>query len=298
MIIHDIPFTERDTKYRDVYRMWRMFFIERVMDLFTWRGDSIPPQHEIEQRLMLNGKCGFGEVDGTLYAFYCNLYQQTMYFDDWKYMNVWAPAYSKTLTLGSDGVCIFNNSTHTSVWKLIHLFSAMCAHATVTFIIASINMRETGFAVLKNQIQKTAYEQYRSAIINGKFDPFVDSSMLGVEMKNPEKYRVDITELYEVIQMIINDFYSAFGIRTVYRKKGNLISTEVSGDAPKLLINIKSMINQRRKGCEEIEKVFGYHWEVDIAEEITDFIPELGGIINETLGENVSSETIFGAEPE
>lgn len=283
MRIFDIPFTPDNLKYRDVYKIWRMYLIERVMDIFQWEGHLCPSSHHIEENLMLTGKCGIAEYEGELVAFHCNLYGQTVYYDEFKKMNVFSPIYTNTVTLGENGVCIFNNATHTSVWKLIHLYSAMLAHTTVTYILSCINLRENNMVITSRSNQDVAYNIYRKAIVDGVVKPVSDPSLFELEIKDlGTKRDLKLIDIYEVIGNILNDFYSFFGVRTVYRKKGNLISNEVVGETPKLLINVKSMTEQREKGCEQIKKVFGYDWNVTLAKEISDFIPEIGGNLNDT----------------
>ena len=59
-----------------------------------------------------------------------------------------------------------------------------------------------------------------------------------------------------------------------------MIVQEVQADEGMLLLNLSDMLNSRRKGAEEVNKIFGTKWSVDIAEEIRYTLNEEGGVEN------------------
>ena len=257
-------YTPTSTTYAYVYEMWWDFLAERVISLFEWKKTSPVEPHHIEERLMFSGPCGVTQFKDQLTAFYGNAFGPTVYFDEWKYFTVYSPIYTNTYRIGKSIAVIWNNSMHDSVEKIIHLYASAIAHLWVTLINISINLRNPdGVGVVKDSMQVAAYNNYRDQLCNGIVNPMMDRTFLGIDFPQHSSTRVEIEPIYQTCMDLLNDFYEHFGIRTVYRKKGNLISDEVLGNVEKLRVNMDDMLECRKKGCEDVNKLFGTNWEVE-----------------------------------
>ena len=74
--------------------------------------------------------------------------------------------------------------------------------------------------------------------------------------------------MIEARENLLNAFYQDIGVRTVWNKKGNMVSDEVGGNQPLLLQNVSDMLNQRKIMCEKINNLYGIKITVDLAPEL------------------------------
>ena len=72
----------------------------------------------------------------------------------------------------------------------------------------------------------------------------------------------------EVREKLIKSFYSDIGVRSAFEKRNNTVQAEVEADTSLLLLNLSDMIDFRKKGAEQVNKMFGTNWSVHIAKEI------------------------------
>ena len=69
-------------------------------------------------------------------------------------------------------------------------------------------------------------------------------------------------------EKILKSFYSDIGVRSAFEKRSNSVEAEVEADTSLLLLNLSDMLDSRKKGAEEVNKLFGTNWNVHIAKEI------------------------------
>lgn len=263
-LINDVfTYKPTSTTYAACYRMWWEFLAERIINLFKWTVNGDIEPHHIEERLLFSGTCGITYYENRLTAFYGNLFGPTVYFDEFKYMTVFSPIFSKTFRVGKTIAVIFNNSMHGSVEKLIHLYASALAHLWVTLINSAINLRNDGVGVVNTSFQVDAFNNYRNQLANGILQPMMDETFLDIKFPEHRNQKIELEPIYQTCMDMLNDFYEHFGVRTVYRKKGNLITDEVLGNIQKLRVNIDDMEECRKKGCEEVNRLFGKNWEVE-----------------------------------
>lgn len=257
-------YTPSSTTYAAVYDMWWEFLAERTISFFSWDTENTVEPHHIEERLIFTATAGITLYKDNLTAFYGNLFGPTVYFDEFKYFTAYSPIWTHTYRIGKTIAVIYNNSLHTSCEKLIHLYASAIAHLWVTLINSSINLRaQSGVGVVNTSLQVDAYNNYRDQLCNGILNPMMDPTFLGIQFPEHKDARIDLEPIYQTCMDLLNDFYEHFGIRTVYRKKGNLISDEVLGNIEKLRVNMDDMLECRQRGCEEVNKLFGTKWKVE-----------------------------------
>ena len=88
----------------------------------------------------------------------------------------------------------------------------------------------------------------------------------------------------ETRENLLNAFYSDLGVKTAWNKKGNMINEEVEANNSMLLLNISEMLDQRKQGCEKVNKLFGTNWSVEISPEIE--------LMDKEVEDNGKSETV------
>lgn len=258
------------------FLFWRDHLFERMIRLFVWNCDPIH-QKEIEQRLILQGYCGIAPFKGgELTAFYGTLSGVTKYIDERKNYIARCPIWTNTFTIGKDLALISNNQLRNRSFDLIHSYAVMLAHADVSLIMAMINHRtDAGVPVAKTEKHKASIRNLQKKVFNGEFASLTDIGDLGLEfVKVSAGNSEDLTKLYETRRNLIKDFYADIGVRSAFEKNNNTVNAEITSDYSFLLLNVMDMLNSRKEGCEEVNRIFGTSWSVDLAPEVKQIMEE------------------------
>ena len=270
------------------YLYWREELFERVMRLFVWENTGDVKPKEIEQRLLLAGHCGITKIknENTLTAMFGSFHGVTKYLDEWKFYNVRCPIYSGNRTIGKDIVVINNNSIRNPLYPLVHHYSILLAHTDVTLVDCLVNARDAGgVPVVSTEKQKQSVAEYQGKIFNGQYGAVTDIGNLGIQYVGADrKTSQGLQDLITTREKILKSFYSDIGVRSAFEKRSNSVEAEVEADTSLLLLNLSDMIDSRKKGAEEVNKLFGTNWTVHIAEEI-DY-----GIENEINSSDTNTE--------
>ena len=265
------------------YDYWVEVLFERAMRLFVWKNTDKTPAKEIESTLMLNGTVGIAKYKNNLVAFNGAFGgAPTVYYDEFKKYNVYSPVYSASLDVDKNVVVMDNNAMRNSIYPLVHRYAIMLSHVEVSLVNTLINGRDSGgIPIASTEAQKQSIENYRNALCNGKVSAILDPAFSGVQFLGINKNTtLSIKDLIEVRENLLNSFYHDIGVKTAWNKKGNMIIQEVQADEGMLLLNLSDMLNSRKIGAENVNKMFGTNWSVDIAEEIRYTLNEEGGVEN------------------
>ena len=73
---------------------------------------------------------------------------------------------------------------------------------------------------------------------------------------------------WEVRKNLLKSFYADIGVRASFDKKSNAVIDEVTADTSMLLYNVSDMLEERKKGAEAVNKMFGTSWTVRLSDEI------------------------------
>lgn len=283
--------------YPVLYEFWKMHLFERCIRLFVWESTPID-QKEIEQRLILQGYTGIAPFKGRrrndqftygeLTAFFGSLSGVTKYIDEKVNYIARCPIWTKTLRIGSEVALINNSAMRIPTMMLIHHYATMLAHADSSLIMCTINHRaDSGIPVAKSQKHKQSIKKMQKDLYEGKFFHATDIGDVGLEfVKITSGSSEDIVKLYEVREKLIKSFYADIGVRSAYEKNNNTVEAEVTSDQSFLLLNVADMLDQRQKGCEEVNRLFGTNWSVKLSPEI-ELIKE-GGVNNDNSQKDAS----------
>lgn len=265
------------------FLFWRDHLFERMIRLFVWNCEPIK-QKEIEQRLILQGYCGIAPFKGEeLTAFYGTLSGVTKYIDERKNYIAHCPIWTKTFTIGEDLALIDNNQLRNRSFDLIYSYAVMLAHADVSLIMSMINHRtDSGIPVAKTEKHKQSIRNLQKKVFNGEYASLTDIGDLGLEfVKVSAGNSEDLVKLYETRRNLIKDFYADIGVRSAFEKNNNTVNAEITSDQAFLLLNVMDMLNSRQEGCEEVNRIFGTSWSVDLAPEVKMIMEEGRGEENE-----------------
>ena len=265
-------YAKQSCTYKAYYEYWIEQLFERIMRLFVWENtDDVEPK-EIEERLLLQGHCGITKILGEkeLTAMFGNFYGVSKYVDDKPYYMVRCPLYSGSRTVGKDIVVIRNNSLKNSTYSLVHHYATLLAHNEVTLVDTLINVRDGGgIPIATTEKQKQSIIAYQSKVFNGQYGVVTDIGNLGLQyIGSDRKTHQNIMDIVTTREKILKSFYSDIGVRSAFEKRSNSVEAEVEADTSLLLLNLSDMLDSRRKGAEEVNKLFGTNWNVHIAKEI------------------------------
>lgn len=257
--------------YDDFFHFWRDDLFSRLMRLFIYDGlgDSLP-QKEIEERLYLLGHCGITQYDGKMTAFFGSFFGPTVYQDEFTNYTVHSPIYSNTYKINDDIVVIENNSLKIPCIEHVNHYSYLLAHAEVTLIKALIEARDAGgVPIAENEKAKQSLLTYQKAMYQGKVSVVSDLAGIGVNYLGADRRTsVNIVDLWEVRKNLLKSFYADIGVRASFDKRSNAVIDEVTSDTSMLLYNISDMLEERKKGCDRVNKLFGTNWSVRLSDEI------------------------------
>lgn len=267
--------------YNSRYNYWMENLFERVMRLFVWDGTKEVLPKEIEQRLIVAGFCGISKMprEKELTAFWATMYEPTKYGDEWKRATVRCPIYSGQRTIGKDIAIINNSATRNPILPLINHYAQLLAHTEVTYLNVVINARDAaGIPVTTTEKQKIAVNNYKAKRFNGVYSAIADPGSLGINyVAQTNILSETFKELWQTRNNILKDFYSDIGVKAAFEKQSNTVEAEVRSNDSMLLLNIRDMLDSRRRGCDAVNNLYGVEWEVKVADEINYKVDDLRG---------------------
>lgn len=258
--------------FSDGYEYWKEILFERAIKLFKWENTYEIEPHELEVILMMNGSCGVTDKYKKILSAFNGQYagEPTQYFDRYFDYSVFSPVYSDILKIGKEIEVIRNTATMTSIYPLVHRYAIMLAHTETSLVNTLINGRDSGgIPVASTNAQVEAINNYRNNLCNGRVGAILDPAFSGVQFLSVDKNTVlNIKDLIEVRENLLNSYYNDLGVKTAWNKKGNMINEEVEANNSMLLLNLDDMLEQRQRGCEKINKMYGTNWSVDLSPEL------------------------------
>lgn len=264
----------KKSPYEEALIFWVNNLFERASRLFKWDGTGddltggIDYQH-IEKPLLLYGNVGVCKYNGELTAF-CGSYSGvTKYYDRFPFFMVRSPVFSGKYTIGKDIVVIRNNSNETNLQTLVRRYAQMLAHAELTLVTLLVNARVSSVPTVNTNKEKALIDAWRDGVYNGKMGTVLDSGFLSVRWQDINlNSGINVLDCWDVRDNLLRAFYQDIGVKVVNEKRGNLINAEVGGNDSMLLININDMLEERKRGCDLVNAMFGTNWSVDKCEEL------------------------------
>lgn len=244
-------------QFNNSFKYWRNKLFEQVNKIFTW--EDLPfPQKEIEIRLHLFGIVAIIKEDNELIAVEPNLNGVTNYVDEFTDINFATPLINGTRQIDVDTVIIDNNTLRNPTINSIDRYAMMLAHTEISLITALVNGRATKTYVATNNKVAENIRDYQKKLYNGQNDVIVDSSFIGLDIKDNDNSSLNnIKTLYDIRQNLLYSFLEDMGIKKNQQKRERLVTDEVNADDTLLKLNIKDMFDSRKIACDKINKMFG-----------------------------------------
>lgn len=261
---------EKACTLSDFFKFWRDNLFERLMRLFIWEGTGDLKPKEIEERVLMAGHCGIAKYKGKPTAFFGSFFGVTVYQDEWTGYNVHSPIYSNTFKIDKNIAIINNNSLRNPSLEHVNHYAKLLAHADVTLMMQMVQARDAGgVPVAQNQKAKESLYQYQKDIYNGKIANVSDLAGIGVNFLGADRHtNLDINAVWDVRTKLLKAFYADIGVRATFDKRSNAVVDEITSDSSMLLYNVSDMLEERKKGAEKVNKLFGTNWSVRLSDQI------------------------------
>lgn len=283
--------------------------LSQTVEMFEYDGlpESIP-QKELEILHQINGYAIWKKVKDKLYVFFGSLggisneyYHPTIAIVNNPYLN-----FNKNMKIGEDCVVTFNNKLRESLMPIMNKYAVLCAECDISIRFATVNARIPYLVGANDDNTRTSVEQVFKKIWDGKEFGIVLNKRLLESNKDStftsefgSRSQNTIKDLIELKQYLKSSWYLDLGIQSNYNmKRESLNSNETQMDEDVLLPLIDDMLQSRKDGIEEVNKMFGTNitvklsssWE-KLREEIRNEIKRQETEIQEKSGNEDSTDT-------
>ena len=164
------------------------------------------------------------------------------------------------------------NQTRTPLIRLVFRYAVLLAHADLSLQSILINSRATGIFSAKDDKQAESIKAWYDTLSDGNLCAIVNDELLSTVIGSEGLRNIatnypdskNISDFYEIHRNILKDFYNDLGVKFSTEKKERLITAEVESAEESLLLNIDDMLNTRKEGVANINKLFGTNIEVEL----------------------------------
>ena len=238
----------------------------KLQELFIYENLPITcNKYAIEKSLILKGNGVIVKKNGTIYCPF-NSSVFGFNYDDVPNQYVYA---NPIINGGSgvdmkDGVILWNSEidkiTRGSITlETITRYANLLAHTESTITNYLIYVRTLRNGVAPNQAIATAMDNVFNSQEVGDTKTLVnDLSMLeDINVLHYDTPNIRLNELTETRDYIFNCFYNEFGLQTLEEKKERFIESELEVDEEVLNNNIESLLDERIRNVNKINKFLG-----------------------------------------
>ena len=263
--------TEKDILKLDYsFKYWSDMLFEKCMRIFSWTGLPFP-QKEIENRLLIDGFCGFlkDSKAGFMVAT-GGMYGVTQYYDEFTMFTWSAPAVANTKSrvIGKECVIINNNQLRNPILPMVLRYASLLAHADISLKCALINTRETNTYASNDENTAENIVKYYERLYNGDSASILDESLIeSVKNISNRENTTAIKDCLNARTDLLSNFFKEIGVKSANDKKERMIESEVDSNNQLLLFNISDMLSERKRACEEINRLFGTSINVELSDE-------------------------------
>ena len=247
------------------------YMLNRTQKMFKW--DGLPetiPARVLELYLQINGNVCFYEHNGGLYVFVGGLGgKPDVYYRPTTYV-IANPALklNKTVEIDVDGVVMPNDCLYMGLIPMFERYATAMTETELSLWVASINSRIINLISAPDDPTKESADKYIEDVKNGKLSSIAENAFLGGVRSQPYGTTGThvITDLIELEQYFKASWFNELGLNANYNmKRESLNSSESQLNNDSLLPLVDDMFEQRKIGCEKVNKMFGTQISVELA---------------------------------
>lgn len=261
---------------RENYKFYFKWLLSKVMNCIVIKNapESIDIDY-VKEHLILDGNICFTQFDDKLYACIGNRGgQPNEYYEPTQFIIANPVLGSKTVDIGKDGVVVYNTRADKSsfcnggLFQLIKQTATLLADNVVSINCNQINSRVETIFTADSEAQAVAGETVLRKLYDGHPYQIVRQNILERVNINPISGAATsskLSELIELHQYIIAQFYQAVGIKSnAINKKERLITDEINSQDDYLGMSLLDMVSSWKQGFDEVNEMFGTAIEVEI----------------------------------
>lgn len=244
--------------------------LNRLQKMFKYKGlpKTIPAEY-LEMYLQNNGNCIIADVDGALYALVGSLggdpdayYLPRNYVVANPYLKL-----SKTYVRDEDCAFFRNDPYMLGVYPIIHKYAEQIAETELSMSISVINARIMSLITASTDRERQAANQFINDIIDGKLSAIGNDQFFeGIKVQpyaNSAQSNA-ITDLIEMKQYLRAGLFNDIGLNANYNmKRESINSNESQLNDDMLAPFVDLMLEERKKGVEKVNNLFGTDIEVE-----------------------------------
>lgn len=292
------------------YRFYFNWLLSKLHEIFVW--ENLPKgvdEEFLNQELFLNGYCVFFAQDGNIYGLNAGLGgKPNEYYEPTEAIIANPVLGSHNLKIDEECVVMWNTKADKDavtgirgLYPLIHQTATLLSDNIVSINCAQINTRVQALIIADSAAQKNSAEVVMKELYAGHPYKVLEDTMIDKIKVNPitANPAANISELVELHQYIIANFYNNIGIKTNYQmKKERMITDEINSLNDFLAVSLDAMLSARLAAVEKINEMFGTNISVKLKDYLEIFIEDNENLKEESAGEDTqeaSEKTVSGA---
>ncbi len=242
------------------------YMLNQTLEMFEYSGlPETIPQKEIEILHQINASCIWKKVDDKLYVFFGGLgglldeyYHPTTATVSNPYLK-----FNATMKIGEDCVVTFNDKLRYGLLPMFNRYAMLLAETDISIRFACVNSRIPYLVNANDDNTKDSAEKVLNDVWDGnKLGVIVNKKLLDKNglftAEFGAKNQSNIKDLIELRQYLKSSWYMELGIQSNYNmKRESLNSSETTMDESVLLPLIDDMLETRKHGLEQVNKMFG-----------------------------------------
>lgn len=259
----------RELNVWDIFRNYFEHFTAMGMNLFSYdvsdyNGLDIPERFfkQLEKRYFFFGRAGIVTHGNELVAVSASGYGEDLYNEPTDFNFVFGggiPDTSRTpeqRVIDQDGVYTKNTFTAYPTAMAAEQYALMIAHCDMSIIAELVNSRFMDLLKAGNNKSAEAAAKFHKDLYSGKLSYIYDATE-ELEVDRSVSRVSKLRDYVDTKSSLLKEFYALFGINKTNEKRERMITDEVKDNKELLQFNVKDMLEQREKMCDDLRDVFG-----------------------------------------
>lgn len=259
------------------YWFWKLFNF--CLTIFKYEGlpESLPAR-EIESNLLMTGHDVVFRYGADIITCNTNIYGFDVYYNP-EFATYANPSlYSKKLSIGQNCVAVYNNSlkdnvlyikSDGSMMSFIKRYARLLADVESTIDIYMVNSRLTDYPVASSDSLLQNITKFFRELKMGKRGIITDDAIIqqfrSIDINRPNIHD-GVNDWLIARDKILEMFFRDIGVKFYNPKKAQVSEDELQVNNQMLVISLDDMLQERRRGIEKVNDMFGTNITVDISD--------------------------------
>lgn len=259
----------RELNVWDIFRNYFEHFTAMGMNLFSYKvtdynGLDVPDRFfkQLEKLYFFFGRAGIVTHNKELVAVSASGYGEDLYNEPTDFNFVFGggiPDVSSTpeqRVIDDNGVYTKNTFTAYPTAMAAEQYALMIAHCDMSIIAELVNSRFMDLLKAGNNKSAEAASKFHKDLYSGKLSYIYDSTE-ELEVDRSTNRVSKLRDYIDTKSSLLKEFYALYGINKTNEKRERMITDEVKDNQELLQFNVKDMLDQRQKMCDDVKEVFG-----------------------------------------